>query len=652
VRRFFAPAEMLLGLLPYPQKIALVALMLMLPLGFVTKGYVDIQRGQVAFSLREHDGVVYLRPLLTLMVLTVGARHAAVLGADPAGAGVTGATGAVDAVNTRYGATFETTRLWDEARAALGDAASVREPAAALVAYNKATAALIAVINRVSDRSNLTLDPDLDSYYVMDALVFRLPILLDVTGQAVDEALVSIHGTGDGAEAVRFDLAVDSGALLTTRASVVYDLQTALANTDNPHLLATRSDTAAMLDAIKTALDQATAGGRIGHLDELEAATVGATIATIATLNTALLTALGDLLDVRIDGFNVKAYRVEATAIVAVLLVLYLLIGFYRSARPLRRMVAGLHALAGGDLTGLVMVETRDEVGQMAVAFNRANARVRQAVEALHANAAGVAGCSAELSQVSRLLSSAAEDTSHQAAVVSSAGTEVARSVNIVAGGADDMNTAIAEIGKGAAEAARVAAEAVAAAHSTDAAVGRLGCSSAEIGDVITVITRIAKQSNLLALNASIEAARADEAGKGFGVVASQVRELSQESARAAQDIIGLVKAIQTDVQLAATAIGQIGEIIGRINEIQVSIVSAVEEQAVTTGETSRNVAAVAIRSASIAEGLGAVADRAEETSSSATVTERVALELARTADDLGAIVAQFRTAVSSDLEA
>jgi methyl-accepting chemotaxis protein len=271
---------------------------------------------------------------------------------------------------------------------------------------------------------------------------------------------------------------------------------------------------------------------------------------------------------------------------------------------------------------------------------------------ALQANAAGVAGCSRELSRVSRQLSSAAEDTSHQAGVVSSAGTDVARNVNVVAGGAEDMNVAIAEIGKGAAEAARVAAEAVAAAQSSDAAVGRLGCSSAEIGNLITVITRIAKQSNLLAINASIEAARAAEAGKGFGVIASEVRELSQESAGAAQDIIGLVKTIQTDVQFAVTTIGQIGGIIGRINEIQVSIVSAVEEQAVTTGEMSRNVAEVAIRSASIAEGLDAVAHRAGETSSSATITERVALELARTADDLGAIVAQFRTGTSSDLEA
>jgi hypothetical protein len=163
------------------------------------------------------------------------------------------------------------------------------------------------------------------------------------------------------------------------------------------------------------------------------------------------------------------------------------------------------------------------------------------------------------------------------------------------------------------------------------------------IGSVIGLISKIAAQTNLLALNATIEAARAGEAGKGFAVVATEVKDLAQETAKATEDISRRVEAIQADTTSAVEAIGEISRIISEINDYQVTIASAVEEQTATTNEMSRSIGDAANGSATIAGNINSVAEAVQAQTGALNEADQSVTELSQVADELRGVVARFR---------
>ena len=258
---------------------------------------------------------------------------------------------------------------------------------------------------------------------------------------------------------------------------------------------------------------------------------------------------------------------------------------------------------------------------------------------ALRRSASQVDQAAGEVAAVSSQVGANAEETAAQANVVAAAGEQVSSNVQTVATAVEELSASVREIAQSSSEASEVASRAVVTAQDTNGKVERLGVSSAEIGQVIEVITSIAEQTNLLALNATIEAARAGEAGKGFAVVANEVKELAKQTATATEEISSKIAAIQGDSGEAVTAIGEIGEVIERIADMQTTIASAVEEQTATTNEIARSVNEAAAGSSQIAENITSVASAAEDTSKGATRTQDAAAELREVAGGLQRLV-------------
>ena len=366
--------------------------------------------------------------------------------------------------------------------------------------------------------------------------------------------------------------------------------------------------------------------------DSIAAATAAAAEASSATAAQAA--------DAYAQARNLTLAIMAAGLVISVVLALVVARGV---TGPVQRIREILGQVAAGDLTVRAgrtggaelgemaesLDETLDAIGHVLLLVNDSSARLAAASHQLNAAAEGI-------SVNARTAAGQADD------VVSSAGA-VAASVDTVATGSAQMESAIREISQNASEASRVASQAVDVAENTTRTVGKLGDSSQEIATVIKLINGIAEQTNLLALNATIEAARAGEAGKGFAVVASEVKELAQETARATEDISQRVEAIQADTAGAVEAISQISSVIGEINDFQATIAAAVEEQTATTNEMNRNVAEAASGTQGIAAAISGLAAGTQETNQRVVDAQAASADLARMSGELQEAVARFR---------
>jgi methyl-accepting chemotaxis protein len=302
-----------------------------------------------------------------------------------------------------------------------------------------------------------------------------------------------------------------------------------------------------------------------------------------------------------------------------------------------------LAQVAAGDLTVRVADAGSREITEMNRSLNATLDAFGSVMQLVRELAARLAGSSAQLRSSAEVITTNVQGVATQAEVASVSAGEVSRNVGTVASGSEQMESAIREIAHSANEAARVAGNAVSIAENTTETVGKLGVSSQEIASVVKVITSIAEQTNLLALNATIEAARAGEAGKGFAVVAGEVKELAQETARATEDISRRVETIQADTGGAVEAISQISAVIAEINDFQMTIASAVEQQTATTNEMNRNVLEAANGSEGIASNVAGIASATAETSAGVRDAQTAAAELAEMGAELEAAVGRFR---------
>src|SRR5947209_11087424 len=176
-----------------------------------------------------------------------------------------------------------------------------------------------------------------------------------------------------------------------------------------------------------------------------------------------------------------------------------------------------------------------------------------------------VSSASTELEASATTLTATAERSQELATTVSAASEEASTNVQAVASATEELSSSVNEISRQVQESARMASEAVGQARTTNDRVGELSKAAARIGDVVELINTIAGQTNLLALNATIEAARAGEAGRRFAVVASEVKALAEQTAKATGDIGQQITGIQAATQESVVSIRDISSTIEKL---------------------------------------------------------------------------------------
>ena len=295
-------------------------------------------------------------------------------------------------------------------------------------------------------------------------------------------------------------------------------------------------------------------------------------------------------------------------------------------------LVSAVHDRKGTYVSAMLCWSIVTPQVRLATAFEE---RIAAIVETL-------AGSARRMSESAAIMRSASDQTSASSIQVCASASEADASVQTVASAATELAASSAEIARQIESVALRASTASREASATQTLVAELSAIAGSIGAVITTIRTIADQTNLLALNATIEAARAGEAGKGFAVVADEVKKLASETAQKTDQIDLQVGRVQDAINRTVTAMATIAESVAEIDQATTSVAGAIEEQNAATAEIERSVTEATVGTNQVTVSMQTVTSTAERTGDTAAAVLAAAATLEQQTEELQGAVRTF----------